>query len=171
MFSFCLFVWSVCTQSPYHFIFPDFYKQDLMTLYVFCSDQKKEKEKNLGFLIRILMWSSSCLLVFCFFFFFFFFEPDLWKLVKRREKQRCTGQLDHSLVSCSTLWYRIIFHYTTKLLLLLFLFSFHFLKFDLMISSCKLETAPLLSKGFTEPVQWIWTVVLWSMNLHYKFLV
>lgn len=36
--------------------------------------------------------------------FFFFFEPNVWKLVIRREKQRCTGHLDNSLVYCSILF-------------------------------------------------------------------
>lgn len=56
---------------------------------------KKKNEKNLEAIIGILMWTWSCLLV------SMFFEPDLWKLVQRRERQRRAGQLqrpfsDHS---------------------------------------------------------------------------
>lgn len=65
----------VFIQSPYHFIFPDFKKEDLMTFYVFCSDQKqnnekkkKKKDRNYNQIFNVKLLVS---------FFFFFFEPDL----------------------------------------------------------------------------------------------
>lgn len=116
--------------------------------------KKKEKEKKIGIIIRILMWSSSCLFV--------FFEPDLWKLVIRREKQRCTGQLDNSLVSCVILLFFWLYS----------IISQNDLNYFETSKALPHHKQPWAGTG-PSVVQCIYslTVTLWSMNLHYKFLV
>ena len=56
---------------------------------------------------------------------------------------------------------------------MIFKLFFKPLKLYLIVSNHKLGTAPLSSVGFTDtcPVYLFLTVTLWSMNLHYKFLV
>lgn len=121
--------------------------------------KKRKRKKKIGIIIRILMWSSSCLLVF-------------WaRLVKTCNKKgeaemhwtvgQLIGLVWHPLVSdCIPLYHRRILNYYKSLKLYL-------------ISNHKLGMAPLLPVGFTEtcPVYLLLTVTLWSMNLHYKFLV
>lgn len=66
-----------------------FFKKENRTWWPCMCSVKTKKEKNLGTIIGIIMWTWSFLVGFlC-----FFFEPDLWKLVQRRERQRCAGQL------------------------------------------------------------------------------
>lgn len=154
----------VCIQSPYHFIFPDF--KNRTWWHFMCSVQtKKKKEKkdriyNQNFNVKFKLRVSF------FFCFFFLFEPGLWKLVIRREKQRCTGQLldllQHPLISdCIPLYPGLILNY------------FKPLKLYLIVNNSTLGLAPLLSVAFTEtcPVYRLFTVTLWSMNLQYKFLI
>lgn len=115
-----------------------------------CSVQtkKKKKKKKIGIIIRILMWSWSCLLVF-------------WaRLVKTCNKKgeaemhwtvgQLIGLVRHLLVSdCIPLYHRMILNYYKSLKLYL-------------ISNHKLGMAPLLPVGFTEtcPVYLLLTVTL-----------
>lgn len=72
------------------------------------------------------------------------------------------GLLRHPILSdCIPFYHKIILNY------------FKPLKLYLIISNHKLGLPPPLSVGFTEtcPVYLLLTVSLWSMNLHYKFLV
>lgn len=149
----------VCIQSPYHFIFPDVKNRTWWHCMCSVQTKKRKRKKKIGIIIRILMWSSSCLLVF-------------WaRLVKTCNKKgdavmhwtvgQLIGLLQHPFVSdCIPLCRRMILNY------------FKPLKLYLIISNHKLEMAPLLSVVFTEicPVYLLLTVTLWSMNLRYKFL-
>lgn len=148
-FFFFLFLF-VCIQSPYHFIFPDF--KNRTWWHCMCSVQtkkkNKKKKKKIEIIIRILMWSSSCLLVF-------------WaRLVKTCNKKgeaemhwtagQLIGLLQHPFLfsDCIPLYHRMIF----KLF-------FKPLKLYRIVSNHKLGTAPLLFVcGFLlTPVQCIYS--------------
>lgn len=101
-----------------------------MTLYVFCSDQKIRKRKkprnydqnfNVKFKLLVSLLSQTC-----------------ENVVQRREKQRCTGQLDNSSVSCGILLVSDCIQLYHKMILN----YFKPLKFYLIVSNSKLGTAP-----------------------------
>lgn len=164
-----------CFLDMFFFFFHLFVSRVLITLYsltlktgpddIMCVlfRPKKEKEKkdriyNQNFNVKFKLLVS-----------FFSFWARLVKTCNKKGEAemhwtvgQLIGLLQHPLVSdCIPLYPGLILNY------------FKPLKLYLIVNNNMLGLAPLLSVAFTEtcPVYQLFTVTLWSMNLHYKFLI